>query len=79
MAGKNYINRFALVMAGLAMALSFFLFLGAAPQENNLVGRYQLEVVVRNSFPDLYVIDTMTGKVKWVDSKNENKPFDQIR
>ena len=42
------------------------------------IGRYQLEVVIRNRFPDLYVIDTATGRVKWVDLKNENKPFEAI-
>lgn len=78
MNGKNYINRFALVVAGIAIMFSCFLFLGAVSEENK-IGRYQLEVVVRNSFPDLYVIDTMTGRVKWVDAKNENKPFEQIR
>lgn len=76
---KKCVNRVVLFLAVMATMFSFFLFLGATPREDNLVGRYQLEVVVRNSFPDLFVIDTMTGKVKWVDSKNENKPFDEIR
>ena len=65
-------------IAALAIALSSAFLMGMKTPDHT-VGRYQLEVVVRNSFPDLYVIDTATGRVKWVDSKNENKPFDQIR
>ncbi len=74
---NQYISKAFFVLAGICIALSFFLLAGA----NNVspVGRYQLEVVLRGSFPDLYVIDTSTGRVKWVDSKDENKPFEEIR
>jgi hypothetical protein len=27
----------------------------------------------------VYVIDTVTGAVKFVDEKNENKPFEEIK
>jgi len=34
------------------------------------VGRYQMEVVVRDRITQIYVMDTTTGTVKWVDSMN---------
>ncbi len=52
------------------------LFLTAA---NNIqpVGKYQMECVVRNNFTDVYVIDTTTGVVKWVDDMNT--PFEKMK
>ena len=34
------------------------------------VGRYQMEVVVRDRTTQIYVMDTTSGTVKWVDSMN---------
>ena len=34
------------------------------------VGRYQMEIVVRDRITQIYVMDTTTGAVKWVDSMN---------
>ncbi len=73
----NRLNNCVLVLAGIGIILSCFLLMGAYSMAP--IGRYQLQVVVRRSFPDLYVIDTSTGSVKWVDSKHEGKPFEEIR
>jgi len=64
-------------LIGCAVVIAFLFLTGAdtAPQ----IGRYQMEVVVRREFADVYVIDTTTGRVKWLDDKDENKPFDQIK
>jgi len=41
------------------------------------VGRYQMEVVVRDRITRIYVMDTTTGAVKWVDSMNT--PFTDMK
>ena len=64
---KGYINKFLLVMAGIGIVLSFFLLTGA--DTGSPIGRYQLEVVMRGNFPDLFVIDTFVfihGVIKWL-------------
>ena len=39
-----------------------------------------MEVVVRRAnLSDVYVIDTTTGVVKWLDFKDEGKPFNEIK
>jgi hypothetical protein len=53
----------------------FFLLTGA--NTVSPVGRYQLQVVMRRDFPNLFVIDTSTGRVKWVDIDDGNKSFDE--
>ena len=74
---NSNINMLLFVLAGIGIVLSFLLLTGA--NTVSPIGRYQLQVVMRGSFPDLFVIDTSTGRVKWVDSKDENKPFEEIR
>ena len=73
---NNSLDRLIFIFVGFCILLSCLILIGAKTETS--IGRYQLEVVVRNRFPDLYVIDTATGRVKWVDSKNENKPFEAI-
>ena len=43
------------------------------------VGRYQISTCLKREWIYVYVIDTATGTVKFVDEKNENKPFDEIK
>lgn len=74
---NSNINKLLFVLVGIGIVLSFLLLTGANPVSP--IGRYQLQVVMRGSFPDLFVIDTSTGRVKWVNSKDENKPFEEIR
>ena len=41
------------------------------------VGKYQMEPIVRNSITHIYVMDTTTGRVKWVNEMNT--PFDEMK
>jgi hypothetical protein len=66
---------FFLVGGLLAAALLFLLGSGPAGQ----VGRYQISTCLKRDWVWVYVIDTTTGVVKFVDEKNENKPFDEIK
>ncbi len=40
-------------------------------------GKYQMKSIVRNNSVQLYVMDTTTGKVKWV--KDMNVTFDEMK
>lgn len=58
------------------VALLFLTGANSVPQ----IGRYQMEVVVRSpNVSDVWVIDTTTGVVKWLDFKDEGKPFEEIK
>ena len=66
-------------LLGAALTLAALLMAGAAgttapPQ----IGRYRIAALMRGNFPDVFVIDTATGVVKWV-GNDEGKPFDQIK
>ena len=54
--------------AGVLSALAVFLLTGAAT--HTPVGKYEVEAVVRDRTTQIYVIDTTTGAVKWVDTMN---------
>lgn len=41
------------------------------------VGRYQMEIVMRDKSTQIYVMDTTTGAVKWVDAMNT--PFTRMK
>ena len=56
--------------------LTLILLTGAA--YDSQVGRYRMSVITRNNFTDIYVIDTVTGVVKYLGA-DEGKPFDQIK
>lgn len=59
----------------ISLAMIFLTGANSAPQ----VGRYQMQCVERGGFADVYVMDTTNGVVKWLDSKDEGKPFDEIK
>ncbi len=40
-------------------------------------GKYQMEAVVRERITQVYVMDTTTGVVKWVDKMNT--PFEEMK
>lgn len=61
---------------GLLLALAFLVLTGAGGEQP--IGRYQMEIVSRNNFTDIFVMDTTTGVVKYV-GKDEGKPFEQIQ
>ena len=72
-------KRIGWILIGAAVTLTALLLTGANPVDDRpQIGRYRLTAVVRGNFPDLFVIDTATGAVKWV-GNDEGKPFDQIK
>lgn len=76
---KSVFEKPGLVLLGIAIVLAFLLLTGAdAIDDRPQIGRYRLTAVVRGNFPDLFIIDTATGAVKWV-GNDEGKPFDQIK
>ena len=76
---KSNRQRLAYILFGFLVSLAVFVLIGATPIEDQAqVGRYRLTAVVRGNFPDLFIIDTATGVVKWV-GNDEGKPFDQIK
>jgi hypothetical protein len=64
-----------MVLGGFVL-LSIFLLTGA--QYESQVGRYRMEVITRNNFTDIFVIDTTTGVVKYL-GKDEGKPFSEVK
>lgn len=76
---KNNRQKLTYILFGFLVCIAVLLLTGAAPIEDQAqIGRYRLTAVVRGNFPDLFVIDTATGAVKWV-GNDEGKPFDQIK
>jgi len=64
-------------LIGGLMAAGLFFLLGSGPA--GPVGRYQVSTCLKRDWVYVYVIDTTTGAVKFVDEKNENKPFDEVK
>jgi len=76
---KSVFEKPGLVLLGVVIALILLLLTGADHIDDRpQIGRYRLTAVVRGNFPDLFIIDTATGAVKWV-GNDEGKPFDQIK
>ena len=65
-----------LLLAGALIALAVMVLIGAGYPSQ--VGRYRMATISRNTFTDIYVIDTATGIVKYV-GKDQGKPFDAIK
>ena len=68
----------AYALLGALVAVGLMLLVGAGPN-SEMVGRYQLSTCLKRDWVYVYVIDTVTGVVKFVDEKNENKPFEEIK
>jgi hypothetical protein len=49
----------------------------AEKNDGNAIGRYQMEIVMRDRSTQIYVMDTTSGAVKWVDDMN--KPFAKLK
>jgi hypothetical protein len=73
---KNRKQRPWIVLFGGFVLLSVFFLTGA--QHETQVGRYQMEVITRNNFTDIFVIDTATGMVKYL-GNDEGKPFSEVK
>lgn len=65
-----------ILVFGVFVLLSIFLLTGA--QNASQVGRYRMQVITRNNFTDIFVIDTTTGVVKYL-GKDEGKPFPEVK
>jgi hypothetical protein len=65
------------LLLGAVITLGSAFMIGAGP-DSNQIGRYQVSTCLKRDWVYVYVIDTATGAVKFVDPKNENKPFEQI-
>ncbi len=73
----HFFNRHKSVAAfltGTLIVLSLFFLAANAAQQ---VGRYRMSVTTRGNFTDIYIIDTVTGVVKYA-GKDEGKPFEAI-
>ncbi len=70
-------QKIAFLVIGAMITLGLVSIIGAGP-ESAQVGRYQISTCLKRDWVYVYVIDTTTGAVKFVDEKNENKPFEQI-
>ncbi len=68
-------GKLSFFLIGVFSILAVFFLTGASG--TNPVGRYQIEIVVRNNITQIYVMDTTTGVVKWVDDMN--KPFTEMK
>ncbi len=64
------------LLLGIFVLLSLVLFTGA--DYDSQVGRYRMSVITRNNFTDIFVIDTVTGVVKYV-GPDEGKPFTKVK
>ena len=71
---RTKINLMFAMMCVLCCLALFFL-TGAAG--NAPTGRYELGLITRSGTVQMYVIDTSTGAVKWVDSMNT--PFAELK
>jgi hypothetical protein len=68
----------AYTIFGAILALGLMVLVGAGPAQDT-IGRYQISTCLKRDWVYIYVIDTATGAVKFVDEKNENKPFEEIK
>ncbi len=70
-------ERILFFFLGVFVVFALFLITGAShgPQ----TGRYQISSWTRGQFVGAMIVDTATGRVKYVDEKNENKPFEEIK
>ena len=76
---EGLLKNVVILVVGVLITIAFLLLTGATHIEDRTqIGRYRLTAVVRGNFPDLFVIDTATGAVKWV-GNDEGKPFEQIK
>ena len=66
------------LVLGAMVTLGLVFIIGAGPDSSH-VGRYQISTCLKRDWVYVYVIDTVTGTVKFVDEKNENKPFEEIK
>ncbi len=74
---KRWTERSLFFLLGVLFIITAMFLTGAAngPQ----CGRYQISSWTRGQFVGAMIVDTVTGRVKYVDEKSENKPFEEIK
>ncbi len=70
-------NKASFFLLGLFLILVILVLTGADTMRPPETGRYRMSLANRGSFTDIYVIDTVTGVVKYL-GKDEGKPFEQV-
>jgi hypothetical protein len=70
-------NKASFTRLGIFLIIALLLLTGASAMNSSETGRYRMSVAIRGNFTDIYVIDTVTGVVKYV-GKDEGKPFAQV-
>ncbi len=76
MDSKHRRHKFIIVLLSALALVSLFLLTGA--DYGSQVGRYRMSVITRNNFTDIFVIDTVTGVVKYL-GPDEGKPFGEVK
>lgn len=71
-------QRMVYFVFGILLTLGLLFIVGTGPSTPQ-IGRYQISTCLKREWVYVYVLDTATGVVKFVDEKNENKPFDEIK
>lgn len=74
---NNKKNEIVMFLAGALSVLILFLLTGAADQAQAPVGKYEMEIAHRERTYLVYVLDTTTGAVKWVEEMNT--PFTELK
>jgi hypothetical protein len=70
-------NGVIMFLAGALSVLIVFLLTGAADQGQAPVGKYEMEIAHRERTYLVYVLDTTTGAVKWVEEMDT--PFTELK
>ncbi len=70
-------NGIIMFLAGAISVLILLLLTGAADQSQAPVGKYEMEIAHRERTYLVYVLDTTTGAVKWVEEMNT--PFTELK
>jgi hypothetical protein len=73
---NKFPERLASFVMGFLAAMGLLFLTGAA--DTSQVGRYQISTCLKRDWVHVYVIDTATGVVKFVNEKDEKKPFLEI-
>ena len=74
---NNKKNGIIMFLAGALSVLVLLLLTGAADQAQVPVGKYEMEIAHRERTYLVYVLDTTTGAVKWVEEMNT--PFSELK
>jgi hypothetical protein len=68
-------DRISCFIIGVLSTITLLALTGAVGAPSH--GKYQMEMVVRNNITNIYVMDTTTGQVKWVNKMN--LPFTEMK